>query len=30
MKDAIVNALFGVLGTLAWFGLWMLIHDLAR
>jgi hypothetical protein len=28
MKDAIVNALFGVLGTLAWFALVMFIHDL--
>ena len=28
MKDAIVNAIFGVLGTLAWFALVMFIHDL--
>lgn len=28
MKDVIINALFGVLGTLAWFALVMFIHDL--
>lgn len=30
MKDIIINAMFGVLGTLTWFVLWMLIHDFAR
>ena len=29
MKDIIINALLGVLGTFAWFCLWILIHDLA-
>ena len=28
MKDVIIDALFGVLGTLAWFALVMFIHDL--
>jgi hypothetical protein len=28
MKDWIVNAVFGVLGTLAWFAMWELIHYL--
>lgn len=28
MKEIIINALFGVLGTLAWFALVMFIHDL--
>lgn len=27
MKDVIINSLFGVLGTLAWFALAMWLHD---
>ena len=27
MKDIIINAIFGVLGTLAWFALVIWLHD---
>lgn len=27
MKDFIINAIFGVLGTFAWFALAMWLHD---
>ena len=28
MKDVIINAMFGVIGTLAWFAMWELVHYL--
>lgn len=28
MKDIIINTIFGVLGTLAWFVLVMFLHDI--